>query len=237
MSSISEAILITGASHRLGLAIALKSIELGFHAIIHHRTERDELRDVLANNPELSSQITTIQYELTQSPEILIDKAYSFPFNLTGLVNSASVFTPGDLTDYSHFERVLNINALVPSRLAAQFYKNGGNGWVINITDAICNKPNIHYQNYRISKVLLELLTKQQAIRFAPRIRVNAIAPGAMIPGEAEDSEYFKALESQIPMKKTGDTKSLLDTYSYLIGTPYINGQILRVDGGWSVAP
>jgi NAD(P)-dependent dehydrogenase (short-subunit alcohol dehydrogenase family) len=237
MNTDSEAVLITGASHRLGLAIALKSIELGFHAIVHYRTERDELKKLLENTPELRSQITTIHYDLTQTPETLVDKAISLPQRLIGLVNNASIFTPGNLTDYNHLEQILNINALIPSRLAAHFSKKCGNGWVINITDAICNKPNVHYQNYRISKVLLELLTQQQAMLFAPGIRVNAIAPGAMIPGGTEDAEYFKALESQVPMKKTGDIKSLLDTYAYLIGTPYINGQILRVDGGWSVSP
>lgn len=236
MNSIPKAVLITGASHRLGLAIAMKSIELGFHAVIHYRTDRDELTEVLKNIPELKSQLTTINYELTQSPENLIDQTLSLPLKLTGLVNSASIFTPGNLNNYSHFEQILNINALIPSRLAAQFYKKATNGWIINITDAICNKPNIRFQNYRISKVLLELLTRQQALLFAPQLRVNAIAPGAMLPAQEEDADYFNTLESRIPMKKTGDISSLLETYAYLIKTPYITGQIIRVDGGWSVA-
>lgn len=236
MNTNPEAVLITGASHRLGLAIALKSIDLGFHTIIHYRTERNELTEILSNKPELKSHLSTIQHELTQSPEQLIDRALSLPLKLTGLVNSASTFTPGNLTDSDHFEHILNNNALIPSRLAAHFYNKAGNGWIINITDAICNKPNIRFQNYRITKALLELITRQQALLFAPQIRVNAIAPGAMLPGQDEDSDYFKTLESYIPMKKTGDIESLLQTYAYLIKTPYINGQIIRVDGGWSIA-
>jgi pteridine reductase len=237
MNTFSEAVLITGASHRIGLALAQRTILLGFHAIIHCRSGKKELTDFLNNNPRSSEKISLIHYELTEFPEGLIDQVLSLPYSLKGLVNNASIFTPGSIDDCNHLEELLRINALVPSRLAAHFYKNSSSGWIINISDAICNKPNIRFQNYRLSKALLELITKQQALLFSPKIRVNAIAPGAMLPGSNEDDEYFKTIERWIPMQKTGDIDSLLETYSYIIKTPYINGQIIRVDGGWSIAP
>ncbi len=236
MNSFSKAILITGASHRLGLALAEHSIELGYHAIIHHRMERPELSQLLEHKPALKPHITTIYHELREKPEQLIEKALRLPVTLFGLVNSASIFTQGDLNDCNHLEQILQINTLIPSRLAAHFHKKAAGGWIINITDAICNKPNLNFQNYRLSKAFLELITIQQALRFAPSIRVNAIAPGAMLPGSSESPEYFHKLESKIPLNKTGDLHSLLDTFRYLVETPYITGQILRVDGGWSIA-
>jgi NAD(P)-dependent dehydrogenase (short-subunit alcohol dehydrogenase family) len=237
MNSFSKAILITGASHRLGLVLAEQSINLGFHAIIHYRTERNALSELLKKKPALQPHITIIYQELTKQPEQLIEKVLSLPLTLYGLVNNASIFTPGDLSDCNHFEHILQINALIPSRLAAHFYKKVDSGWIINITDAICNKPNLNFQNYRLSKAILELITIQQALRFAPVIRVNAIAPGAMLPGSLESHEYFNQLELKIPLKKTGDMQSLIETYRYLVQTPYITGQIIRVDGGWNIAP
>lgn len=237
MNSLSKAVLITGASHRLGLALAEQSIELGFHVIIHYRTERHALSELLENKPALQPHISTIYQELTDQPEQLIEKALTLPVILYGLVNSASIFTPGDLSDCNHLEHILQINTLIPSRLAAHFYKKVSNGWIINVTDAICNKPNLKFQNYRLSKAFLEQITIQQALRFAPSIRVNAIAPGAMLPGISENLEYFHHLETKIPLSKTGDLHSLMETYRYLVQTPYITGQILRVDGGWSIAP
>jgi NAD(P)-dependent dehydrogenase (short-subunit alcohol dehydrogenase family) len=237
MNSFSKAVLITGGSHRLGLALAEQSIELGFHVIIHYRTERNALSRLLKNKPALEPHISTIYQELTEQPEQLIEKALSLPVSICGLVNSASIFTPGNLSDCNHLEHILQINTLIPSRLAAHFHKKVESGWIINITDAISNKPNLNFQNYRLSKAFLELITTQQALCFAPAIRVNAIAPGAMLPGSSESPKYFKHLESKIPLNKTGDLQSLMETYRYLVQTPYITGQILRVDGGWSIAP
>jgi pteridine reductase len=237
MNSFSKAVLITGASHRLGLVLAEQSIELGFHAIIHYRTERNTLFDLLKNKPALQPHISIIYQELTEQPEQLIEKALTLPVTLYGLVNNASIFTPGDLSDCNHLEYILQINTLIPSRLAAHFHKKVLNGWIINITDAICKKPNLNFQNYRLSKAFLELITIQQALCFAPSIRVNAIAPGAMLPGSLESPEYFSQLESKIPLRKTGDLQSLIETYRYVVQTPYITGQIIRVDGGWSIAP
>jgi NAD(P)-dependent dehydrogenase (short-subunit alcohol dehydrogenase family) len=237
MNTNSKAVLITGASHRLGLMLAERSVELGFHAIIHYRTERNTLSELLEHKPELQPHISTIYQELTEQPEQLIEQAITLPVTLYGLINSASIFTPGDLSDCNHLEHILKINTLIPSRLAAHFHKKVANGWIINITDAICNKPNLNFQNYRLSKAFLEQITIQQALRFAPSIRVNAIAPGAMMPGTAESPEYFHQLESKIPLNKTGDLNSLMETYRYLVETPYVTGQILRVDGGWSIAP
>jgi NAD(P)-dependent dehydrogenase (short-subunit alcohol dehydrogenase family) len=90
------------------------------------------------------------------------------------------------------------------------------------------------YQNYRISKLLLEEITRQQALLYAPAIRVNAIAPGAMLPSEGNEA-YFATLSEKIPLRSTGDLRSLTDAYSFLIKNHYITGQVLRVDGGWGL--
>ena len=234
MNSIPEAILITGASQRLGLVYAKKCIQLGFSVLLHYRTMHRELETLLASEPQFKNNIFLIKQELSDNPEKLLDTALTFPVTIVGLVNNASIFTEGNLHDYTHFEHIFTNNALTPLRLSNYFYQKIRRGWIINITDAMCSHSNIRYQNYRISKYILELLTQQQALLFAPTIRVNGIAPGAILPAYGEN-EYFKNLKNSIPLKKTGDIASLLNAFSFLIETPYIAGEIVKIDGGWNI--
>ncbi len=234
MPQITDAVLITGGSKRLGLQFALKTLELGFSAVIHYRNDiSDALKAI--NSKELKKRVHFIQQDLSEQPELILDKALDLPVNLVGLINNASIFTEGNLNDIDDLKKIIWINALVPAQINTFFAKKIKKGWIINITDAIIKKPNSRFQNYRISKQLLEQLTRQQAYLFAPNLRVNALAPGAMIPASTEDQHYFNSLSEIIPMNTTGDIHSLMNAYEFLINSPYITGETIRVDGGWNI--
>ena len=174
----------------MGLQITHKVLEMGYAAIVQYRTDYRETRELLQSS--VGDKVHFLQYELTDSPEKLIDLASEFPVNLTGLVNNASVFTEGNLIDPDHLEQTLRINSIIPARLGSYFYKKIGKGWIIHITDANIRKPISRFQNYRISKIFLEELTRQQAFSFSPHMRVNAIAPGATAPLRAGDFSIFR---------------------------------------------
>jgi NAD(P)-dependent dehydrogenase (short-subunit alcohol dehydrogenase family) len=120
--------------------------------------------------------------------------------------------------------------------LGVAFLQAACSGWIINITDAVIKRPNINFQNYRISKLFLSELTRQMAFTFAPSMRVNAIAPGAMLPSIHTSPEQLENLKANIPLKRTGDISAFRDAYAFLVSNSYITGEEIRIDGGWHLS-
>jgi len=228
-----ESILITGGTKRLGFELAKKSLSMGYSAILHYHSDARDAHQWLEQHTEFKGRMHFVQAELADQPEKLIADVCRLHSPLVGLINNASVFSPGDLSDPGHFSTMLRINALVPVALAQAFHAHAGKGWIINMTDSHTAGRNITYQNYRISKRFLDEMTKHLAFSFAPAIRVNAIAPGAMLPAPGRTTEEFRALAEMIPMKTTGDMAGLLKAFEYLVANTAVTGQILYVDGGW----
>ena len=235
MNKKQKAVLITGAAQRLGLILAQQCLTMGLAVIIHYRTSDKLARQWLKRHPAFESKVFFICAELTTDTAAIMDAIQSLPLTLVGLINNASIFTPGNLSDPNHFANTLAVNALAPLALCDQFCKQCGKGWIINITDAHIQSKNKRYQNYRISKQFLQMLTEQLAFLYAPHIRVNAIAPGALLVAQSEDSASFKKLAHTIPLGITGDTKGLCRACEYLINADSITGQCLYVDGGWHI--
>jgi NAD(P)-dependent dehydrogenase (short-subunit alcohol dehydrogenase family) len=233
MAKKNKAVLITGGSRRLGLELARACLAMEYSVIVHYHTSPLPAKRTLARIDTTGKRCFYLQGDLREDPAQLIDRALKLPVKLEGLVNCASVFTEGNLTDPAHLESTVAVNTFAPVKLSQRFYESVKKGWIINITDANIAHPNRRFQNYRISKLFLETITTQQAFLYAPSVRVNAIAPGAMLPSHGSDTAYFKTLEKTIPLKRTGDMKSLTDALSFLIGASYITGQVLHVDGGW----
>jgi len=231
MGQKKKAVFITGASKRLGLALTKQSLEMGFSVIAHYRTSAAPLKTWLAKHKLFKKRVHFLQADLTENPESLIDKCFDLPVALTGLVNNASLFTEGDLNDTSHLKKIMTINTETPVLLARHFSQRVNSGWIINITDANVSLYK-KFQNYRLSKRILTELTYQMALLYAPRIRVNAIAPGAILPPVHNDRSYFNRMKKVVPLQKTGDIKSIRQAYSFLVENTSITGQILYIDNG-----
>lgn len=228
-----EAILITAGTRRLGFLFAKTALENGYSVILHYRTSNDEALSWLRAHPEYAERTFFLQHDLQNNPAIIIEMACTYGVPLVGLINNASLYSMGNINDYSHFNELLSIHLLIPLELGTRFSAVPSAQWIINITDAKIHAPNLRFQNYRMSKIFLEELTRQQAVLYAPGIRVNAIAPGAMLPAKSETTQTFSDLQRTIPLQKTGDLAALARTLQFLIGDTYITGEILRVDGGW----
>ena len=235
MRQYPKTVLITAGTKRLGLRFAQTTIEMGYNVIVHYRTSSTAAHQWLHRNPSLKGRVFFIQHDLEFSPATVIKKAMELPCTLIGLVNNASLFSKGDLCDLSHLQQMMEIHCVVPATLGTCFYENIKKGWIINITDAIIDRPNLAYQNYRISKLFLRELTRQQAVRFAPSIRVNALAPGALMPSNNTTRKDFRSLARNIPLQQTGAVTSLMDAYRFLVNDQYCTGQTISVDGGWNL--
>jgi NAD(P)-dependent dehydrogenase (short-subunit alcohol dehydrogenase family) len=222
--------LITGAADRLGLELAKECLDIGYHAVIHYRTSAEPARSIFKGD----ERVTFIQAELAESPEKFMEnvRKLSIP-PLEGLVNNAAVFQQGNMSDPNHFSDMLTVNALTPLRLSAEFAKSVKSGWIINVTDAHTRPKSKKYQNYRVSKQFLDEITQQLAYLYAPSIRVNAIAPGAILPPTRESKEVFDNLTTIIPLNKIGDVRNIRQALKFLVENDYITGMIINVDGGW----
>ncbi len=227
------AILITGGAQRLGLALAQCSIAEGYDVIIHYRTTNADAQKWLDKNPTLCAHVTFICGELTTHGPQIVQTAVSTHGNLVGLILNASEFTLGNLRTIEHFEAILENNTLAPLRCADAFNSIVKKGFIIGMTDAHVSHPHPKFQNYRISKLFFAHLLEQLAFTYAPNIRVNAIAPGALLAAPSEHEAEHKALVKSAPIPLQSALQSLTDAYTYLISHKWITGQTLYVDGGW----
>jgi NAD(P)-dependent dehydrogenase (short-subunit alcohol dehydrogenase family) len=223
-----KAVLITGASDRIGLELVKESLAMGYHVVLHYRSSPQPALSVLKDD----SRVTFLQAELTESPEKFMEEVFKLPLTIEGLVNNASVFEKGNFTDPDHFNNVISVNVMVPLKLSAAFSRVK-NGWIINITDARTKPKNKNYQNYRVSKMLLDEITEQLAFLYAPAIRINAIAPGAVLADVNRSSDQFDQFTKNIPLGKTGDISHIRQTFRFLVENDYITGCVIPVDGGW----
>jgi len=229
-----KAVVITGATQRIGLALTKHCLLNGFDVLIHYRSSMSKLQSWLRKNPTFEKNILTYQSNLTkENSAALIEFATEACTHLTGLINNASIFETGNLGDITNFHSQLDTNTFVPLSLSKSLSSSISAGWIINITDGHISGYNENYQNYRISKLFLEELTRQMALLFAPTIRVNSIAPGPILPPQGKTRKDFKALEPLIPLGKTGSPEDIVKAFQFLVSHTFITGQTLYVDGGW----
>jgi pteridine reductase len=232
------AVLVTSGTKRLGLALAKQALAMGMDVVLHYRSHTREANSWLSRNPSMRTRVALLQASLSPANAAeVIAQARGCCRTLVGLVNNAAVFTRGNLSDSDHLQNTLTTNAIVPAALTAAFAGAVDSGWVVNVTDARVDAPNRNYQNYRVSKLLLTELTRQQAFLYAPAVRVNAIAPGAILPAAGASRTEFDRLSRQVPMGRTGTLADIAEGFACLVRGDYLTGQVLFVDGGSHLVP
>ena len=159
------------------------------------------------------------------------------------LINNASAFFPtpmGEVTN-DHWEALMGVNLKAPFFLSQACAKAlaSAHGAIINLTDIYADRPLPHHPVYSASKAGLVALTRSLAQELGPDVRVNAVAPGAIIWPESGDSEENQnEILRRTPLGRLGDPQDIADTVKFLLcDAPFITGQIINVDGGRSVRP
>ncbi|MBF69178.1 MAG: pteridine reductase [Gammaproteobacteria bacterium] len=238
--------LITGGAQRIGAQLCRTFHESGFNVIIHYRnsaTDAETLAEEL-NGYRRDSARPLAADLLAEDYKRIADVCRDTWGRLDCLVNNASEFYPNDLPGATNdeWDTLVGINLKVPFFLSQALHPalRESAGSIVNVTDIYANKPLHGYSIYCIAKAGLSMLTQSMAKEFAPDVRVNAIAPGAILwPGnEAAMSEETKAsIIRQTPMKRQGAPEDVANTALFLVrDAPYITGQVLNVDGGRSIA-
>ena len=239
-----KTIFITGAAKRIGKEIALCFSEMGWNIIIHYNSSKNDAQ-VLAdeiNGPNPDSAITVQgNLDVKEDVEKIISEVLdAFP-SIDLLINNASTFYPTPIDDISedHWEKLIGSNLKGPMFLIKGLKQKlkESNGSIINITDTNLSKGVANYSIYSAAKAGLEAITKGLARELAPEIKVNAIAPGAMLepPDVTWTEEQKNKVIDSIPLKRMGSEKDIAEAVKFLADSDYITGQIIKVDGGRSL--
>ncbi len=235
--------LITGAARRLGAAIAHRLHEDGYDIALHYRDSSAEAAALAAQfNATRPDSALLLQAELTEFdrlPELIAGAVGHFG-RLDALVNNASAFfpTPFGTTTPAQWDALFAANVRAPYFLAqaAAPHLKATNGGIINLVDIHGERPLRDHAVYGMGKAALIHMTRALALELAPQVRVNAVAPGAILWPES-DSETSSvkqaALLARTPLARIGTPREIADAVRWLLReATYTTGQIIRVDGG-----
>ncbi len=228
--------LITGAAKRIGQAIAFELAKDGFDIAVHYHHSKNDALKTAARIKRMGRRAEIFRADLSRYhdvSELVSTVKKTFP-NLSILINNASVYEAGKLaeTEVELLEEQMDVNFRAPFFLSRDFARVCRKGQIINLLDTRIAKNSSRYVVYTLSKKSLEALTKLAASDLAPNIRVNAIAPGVILPPIDGKNANLSKLVKQIPLRKKGNTGYIIDALRFLLNNDFVTGQILYVDGG-----
>lgn len=213
---------------------------MGYSIALHYRGSANEADQTVKEIRALGVDCLPIRADLTISEKVdfLFSLVDEFHAPLKVLVNSAAVMPVGkpQEMDVQDWDAALDLNLRAPfllSQAAAKRMTEGG--LIVNITDIGAQKAWSRYPSYTVSKAGLESLTKMLARALAPTIRVNAIAPGLVLPSDVVTPEQWEKLVERLPLKRVATLDEVTSALEFLIRNEYITGQTIVVDGGYSL--
>ena len=228
--------LVTGAARRLGRAVALALACEGASVIVHYRNSGHEARAVAREVEACGVRAWTVQGDLARAEavETLWQDAIDQAGQVDILVNNASIFEPSTLRDVTAEElnRNVQIHALAPLQLARRFAVQAAPGVVVNLLDTRVVTHDRSHVAYHLSKQMLHSLTHMMALEFAPRVRVNAVAPGLVLPPPGKDERYLARLAESVPLRRHGSADDVAEAVVFLVRSAFVTGQVIFVDGG-----
>ncbi len=241
-----EAVLVTGAARRIGAAITRHLHSKGARVVLHCHRSRDAaqaLADEL--NARRGASAAVVEADLLDAGALpgLVERAQSAFGRLDGLVNNASSFyaTPLGSIGEREWEDLMGTNLRAPMLVAqaAAPALRAARGAIVNIVDIHAERPLPGFLLYSLAKAGLAGLTRALAIELAPEVRVNGVAPGAIL--WPEQGEHFAPAEQerikrQTPLARIGNPEDVAGAVKYLLDAPFVTGQILAVDGGRSLS-
>ena len=237
----SKNVLITGAAQRIGVACARFLHQQGCNIILHYHASAEAAKQVCEElNAIRPASCLTVQADLRNLAELhkLAETALDHWQGIDVLVNNASQFFPGSLGEVTEIEW----DSLLGSNLKAPFFLSQAlsaslrerQGCIVNIVDIYAERSLPAYPVYSIAKAGLAALTQALAKELAPQVRVNAIAPGAILwPQSEPDAEQQRQILQRVALQRSGQPVDIAQALWFLIAqAEYITGHTLCVDGG-----
>jgi pteridine reductase len=247
MSSFNErpVALITGGAKRVGAVIARTLHTAGYDLALHCRHSVNEAKALAAElTAQRANSTLVLQAELADTRNLprLIDATLTRYGRLDALVNSASAFypTPIDTASVEQWNELFASNAQAPFFLAQAALPalRTAHGAIVNLVDIYAERSIANYPIYVMAKGALVAMTRTLALDLAPDIRVNGIAPGAVMwPSDGKSYDDQQAMMARTPLGRAGTPEDVAGTVLWLLrDAPFVTGQIIRVDGGRSIS-
>lgn len=230
--------LVTGGAVRVGRAIALGLAEAGHDVVIGYGASASAAEDARGDIEQLGRSCHTVQADLTHpdGPDQLVDETRSRFSRLDVVVNSAASFRsmPLEDVDAAEFDAAMALNVRAPHLVvrAAIDLLRASQGCVVNITDLSAFQAWTGYPHHAVSKAALAHLTRVQARSYAPEVRVNAIAPGAVLAPDDWSDEQWDAIAEKAALRRPGSPANVVQAVLYLVSADFVTGHVLPVDGG-----
>ena len=236
--------LVTGGGHRVGKAIVLALAGAGANIALHYNRSAGDAEETAREAEELGANVALVQGELTDpaaAEDVVAAASVAGPVHM--LVNSAAGFGESRLDDLDldQWNRTLALNLTAPvllMRAFARLLPEGDPGAIVNVTDWKIKRPYNAPPRfaYTVAKGALATATEVAAIELAPRIRVNAVALGVILPPPGEGPEYAEALGASLPLQRVGGTEPVTQAVLMLLRNDFVTGEIIRIDGGAHLA-
>jgi NAD(P)-dependent dehydrogenase (short-subunit alcohol dehydrogenase family) len=236
--------LVTGGAHRLGKAFALTLAHMGYDLLLQYHSAEEQAKQTKSEIESFGVKVHLFQADLTQPDQIQsLFEQLDFILHPSReafilLVNSAAIMPAGNPRELElqDWDLALDLNLRAPFLLSQQAAKRmTTGGLIVNISDIGAQKAWSRYPSYSVSKAGLESLTKLLARALAPSIRVNAIAPGLVLPSDVVTKEQWDKLVEKLPLKRAATLDEITSALEFLINNEYITGQTIVVDGGYSL--
>jgi NAD(P)-dependent dehydrogenase (short-subunit alcohol dehydrogenase family) len=247
-STAAASALVTGAARRIGRAIARDLAAHGWDVAVHYHGARDEAHELVAEIEAQGRRAIALQADLADENEAagLVGRAAEQLGPLALLVNNAAIFERDepDSADATSWQRHMAINLRAPLVLtqgllgqlpatpADAALPQGADANVINLIDQRVLNPTPHYTSYTISKAGLWALTRHLALALAPRVRVNAIGPGIVLPPPRANQQRIEAMRAAMPLRRGAEVDEVCACVRFILATPSLTGQLITLDGG-----
>ena len=241
-------VLITGGGKRIGAAVSKKLMEMGWYVLIHVNSSVEEARkiisdfsssngnvscgDVVTGNLLVDSDVDRLIVDVINHPAVIDSNG------LSGLIHNASIYSSIEIDEVSLSDLKMNLKLHVetPFKLTIGLKEQlkSVKGCVVGMVDTSLGRSWKGLSHYTSSKAALRQLMINMAGDFHPHVRFNCIAPGAIISADWEVEHFAKIIE-EIPLGRSGNVKDIANAVYFLFSSPHISGQVINVDGGWSL--
>ena len=237
--ALPRAALVTGGARRIGRALALALGGAGFAVGIHYRGSRADAESVVVEIVRAGGKAVALPADLAVEKEVaeLAARAHDELGPLGVLVNNASVFERDEALTATRasWDAHMETNLRAPFLLSQEFARRlpaGAEGAIVNLTDQRVWSLTPHFTSYTLSKAGLWTLTQTLALAFAPRIRVNAIGPGPVLPSPRQSQAQFDRQAAATPLGRGPSLDEIASALRFILGARSMTGQMIALDGG-----